>query len=30
MQQSDQLLVQFDTTLAPMNTLIKHYAINND
>ncbi len=27
MQQSDQLLVKFDTTLEPMNTLIKYYAI---
>ena len=27
MQQSDQLLVQFDTTLEPMNELIKQFAI---
>lgn len=27
MQQSDQLLVKFDTTLEPMNALIKYYAI---
>jgi hypothetical protein len=27
MQQSDQLLVKFETTLEPMNALIKHYAI---
>ncbi|HVB73531.1 MAG TPA: hypothetical protein VNE38_08235 [Ktedonobacteraceae bacterium] len=27
MQQSDQLLVKFDTTLEPMNTLIKYFAI---
>ncbi|GAC1568836.1 MAG: hypothetical protein NVS3B14_19900 [Ktedonobacteraceae bacterium] len=27
MQQSDQLLVKFDTTLEPMNTLIKYYAM---
>lgn len=27
MQQSDHLLVKFDTTLEPMNTLIKYYAV---
>lgn len=27
MQQSDQLLVKFDTTLEPMNTLIKYYGM---
>ena len=27
MQQSDQLLVKFETTLEPMNALIKYYAI---
>ena len=27
MQQSDQLLVKFETTLEPMNALIKHYTI---
>ena len=30
MQQSDQLLMKFDTTLEPMNTLIKHYAIGSE
>jgi hypothetical protein len=28
MQQSDHLLVKFDTTLEPMNTLIKYYAVS--
>lgn len=28
MQQSDHLLVKFDTTLEPMNMLIKYYAVS--
>lgn len=27
MQQSDQLLIQFDTTLEPLNALIRHYSL---
>lgn len=30
MQQSDQLLVKFESTLEPLNMLIKHYAIGSE